>query len=144
MKCDTIYVTKRDASFWYILTWSHYLISPRYRILIIICCELISDITIAHIYFWKLCWNPKGRPIWKILSDPKGDPGRYDTRIKPDDTKFHHQTQSNFTNKKPSQQRQNKVRHNGLNSNKSRFVILQRILDLDANVTYDDGFGDLC
>ena len=50
MKCDMIYVTKRDALFWDILTWIHYLIAPLYRILIMICCELIYDILIDPIY----------------------------------------------------------------------------------------------
>ena len=76
MKCGTIYVTTRDAFFWDILIWSHYLIVPLYRILIIICCELIYDITIAPICFWKLCWHPKELSIWKIISDSKGGPGR--------------------------------------------------------------------
>ena len=92
MKCDMIYVTKIDAFFWDILTWSHYLNAPLYCILIMIFCKLIYDITISPIYFWKLCWHPKGRYIWKILSDHEGGPGRYETKIKLDGTKFHHQT----------------------------------------------------
>ena len=118
-KCDTIYVTTRDAFFWYILTWSYYFIAPLYRILIIICFEMIYDIAIAPIYFWKLCWHPKRRLIWKIISDPKGGPGQCESKIKPDDIKFHHQTQSNFTDKQQSRQRQNKGRHNELNTKKS-------------------------
>ena len=124
------------------MTWSHYLIAPFYRILIIICCELIYYITLAPIYFWKQFCHPKGRSIWKILSDPKGGPGRYETKIKSDDTKFHHQTQYNFTNKQHSRQRQNKGRHNELNTKKSRFYPLQLSQNLDTNVPYDDGFGD--
>ena len=99
MKFDMIYVTTIYTFFWEILTWSHYLIAPLYSILIMICCELIYYITIAPLYFWNLFWHPKGRSIWKILSDHEVGPGLYDTRINPDDTKFHHQTQSNFTNK---------------------------------------------
>ena len=143
-KCDTIYVTTRDAFFWDILTWSHYLIAPLYRILIIICWDLIYDIAISPIYFWKLCWHPKGRLIWKILSDPKGGPGGYETNINPDDTNFHHQTQYNSTNKQRSRQRRNKGRHNELNTKKSRFVLLQISQGLDTNVPYNDGFDDFC
>ena len=142
MKCDTIYVTTIDALFWDILTWIHYLILPLYRILIIIFFEIIYYITISPIFFWKLLWNPKGRSIWKILKYPKGGPGQYKTRINPDDTKLHHQTQSNFTNKQRSRQRQNKGMHNVLNTKKSRFVRLRLSQCLDANVPYDDGFGD--
>ena len=142
IKRDTIYFTTRDTFFWDTLTWSHYLIAPLYRILIIIWCELIYDITIAPIYFWKLWWYPNGRSIWQILSDPKGGPGRYETKIKPDDTKFRHQTQYNFTNKQRSQKRRNKGRNNGLNTNNSRFVLLRLSRGLDANVSYDEGFGD--
>ena len=143
-KCDTIYVTTRDAFFWGILTWSHYLIAPLYRILIIICFEMIYDIAIAPTYFWKLCWHPKGRLIWQIISDPKGGPGQWESKIKPDGTKFHHQTQSNFTNKQRSRQRQNKGRHNELNTKKSRFVLLQISQGLDTNVPHDDGFDGFC
>ena len=144
MKCDTIYVTTRDAFFWDILTRSHYLIAPPYCIIIIICYELINNIAIAPIYFGRLCWHPKGRLTRKILSDPKGGPVRYNTKIKPDDTKFHHQTQSKFANKQHSLQRLNKGRHNVLNTNNSRFVLLQISQVLDANVPYDDGFVDFC
>ena len=103
---------------------------------------MIYDIAIAPIYFWKLCWHPKGRSIWQILSDPKGGPGRYETKIKPDDTKFYPQTQSTFMNNKFSQQRRDKGWHNELNTKKSRFVLLQLSQGLDTNVLYDDGFDD--
>ena len=142
MECDMIYVTTKDASFWDILTWSHYLIVPLYRILVMIFCEIIYYITIAPIYFWKLFWNPKGRLIWQILSDPEGVPGQYETKIKPDDTKCRHQTQYNFMNKQRSQQRLNKGQHTGLNTKKSRFVNLQLSRGLDSKVLYDDNFGD--
>ena len=143
-KCDMIYVTTRDAFFWDILTWSHYLIAPLYRILIIICCELIYDIAIDPIYFWKLFWNPKVRLIWQKIRYPKGGFGRYETKIKPDDTKLHHKTQYNLTNKQLSRQRRNKGQHNKLNTKKSQFFLLQLIQGLDTNVPYDDGFCDFC
>ena len=79
----------------------------------------------------------------KILSYPKGGPGRYKTKIKPDDTKFHHQTQSNFTNNQRIRQRLNKGLHNGLNTKKSIFILIQLSRVLDINVPHDDGFGDL-
>ena len=110
-KCDTINITTRDAFFGDILTWNHYLIAPLYCILVMPFCELIYDITMANICFWKLCWHPKRQSIWQILSDPKGHPGRYETKINPDKTKFHHQNQSNLTNKLHSQQRKNKGLH---------------------------------
>ena len=139
-----IYVTTRYSFFWYILTWSHYLIAPLYRTLIMIWCELICDITIAPIYFCNICLNPKGRLICQILSDPKVGLGRYKTNIKPDDTKFHHQAQSNFMNKQRIRQRQNKGRHNGFNTKKSRFSLLQFSQGLATNVPYDDSFVDFC
>ena len=105
---------------------------------------MIYDITIVLIYFWKLCWHLKGRSIWKILSNPKGGPGWYETKIKTDDTKFHIQTQYNFTNKQHIWQRRNKGQHNELNNKKSLFVLLQTSQVLDTNVPYDGGFGYLC
>ena len=66
--------------------WTHYLISPLYRLLLTICTELIYDVTIAPIYFWRLFWHPKGRSIWQILIDPEGGAVRIETTVNPDST----------------------------------------------------------
>ena len=71
-KCDMTYVAYRNSFFNEILTWTHYLISTLYQLLLTICTKLIYDVTIAPVYFWKLCWNPKDRSICKILRDPEG------------------------------------------------------------------------
>ena len=76
------------------------------------------------------------------MSDTEGGPRKYETKINPDDTKFHHQTKSNFMNKQRSRQRLNEGQNNGLNTNKSRFFLIQLSQDLDTNVPYDDGSGD--
>ena len=49
-KCDMTYVAYQNSFFKEILTWTHYLISPLDQILLTICTELISDVTIAPIY----------------------------------------------------------------------------------------------
>ena len=73
--CDSYYSTTRDTICWDFLAWSRYLLylfqSP-FRLLVTICTELIYDITIAPIYFWNLCWHPKGRSIWQMLCYPDG------------------------------------------------------------------------
>ena len=66
--------------------WTHYLVSPLYQILLTICTELTYDAAIAPIYFWKMCWNPKGRSIWQIISNPEGGAVRIDTTVNPDGT----------------------------------------------------------
>ena len=70
-KCDMIYIAFRNSFFNDILTWTHYLIMPLYQLLLTIFTELVYDVTIAPIYFWKLCWHPKGRSICKILNNPE-------------------------------------------------------------------------
>ena len=57
---------------------------PLYQILLTICTELIYDVTISPIYFWKLRWHPKGRSIWKILNDPEGGAVLIETTVNPD------------------------------------------------------------
>ena len=87
-KCDMTYVAYQNSFFNEILRWTNYLISPLYQLLITICTELIYDVTIALIYFWKLCWHPKGRSIWQILSDPEGGSIRIETTVNPDGTEY--------------------------------------------------------
>ena len=88
MKCDMTYVKYRDKIFKDILMWMHYLVSPLVRLLIMTCSELIYNITLAPIYFWKLCWHPKGRSIWKMLSDPEGESIHFEYTLQPDGTKI--------------------------------------------------------
>ena len=87
-KCDMTYVAFRNSFFNEILTWTHYLIMPLYQLLLTIFTELIYYVTIAPIYFWKLCWNPKGRSIWKILSNPEGGAVRIETTVNTDGTEY--------------------------------------------------------
>ena len=87
MKCEATYLFYRDSTFYEILRWIQFLIFPIFQLLTKICWELIYDITIAPIYFWKLCWNPKGRSIWQMLCDPDGGEVRLENTIKQDDTK---------------------------------------------------------
>ena len=86
-KCAMIYIAFRNSLFNEILTWNHYLIMPLYQLLLNFFTELIYDVTLALIYFWKLCWHPKGRSIWKILNDPEGGAVRIETTVNPDGTK---------------------------------------------------------
>ena len=81
MTCDMTYVAYQDSFFKDILTWTHYLISPLYQLLLTICTKLIYDIAIAPIYVWNLCWHPKGRFIWQILSNPEGEAVRIETTV---------------------------------------------------------------
>ena len=85
-KCDMTYVAFRNSFFNQILTWTHYLIMPLYQLLLKIGTELIYDVTIAPIYFCNLCWHPKGRSIWQILSDPEGGAVRIVTTVNSDGT----------------------------------------------------------
>ena len=86
MKCDMTYVNYGDSFFKDILMWTHYLILPLYQLLLTICTELIYDVTIAPIYFWKICWHPKVRSIWQIFGDPEGGAVRIDTTVNTDGT----------------------------------------------------------
>ena len=61
---------------------------PLYQILLTICTELIYDVTIAPIYFWKLCWHPKGRSIWQILNNPEGGAVRIENTVNPNGTEY--------------------------------------------------------
>ena len=85
-KCDMTYIAFRNFFFNEILTWNHFLISPLYQLLLTIFTELIYDVTIAPIYFWKLCWHPKGRSIWQILSYPEGGAVCIESTVNPDGT----------------------------------------------------------
>ena len=84
MKCDMTYVAYRDSFCKDILTWTHYLILPLYQLLLTIWTEQIYDVAIAPIYFWKLCWHPKGKSIWQILSDTGGEDVRIETTVNSD------------------------------------------------------------
>ena len=88
MKCDMTYVAYRDSLLKHILTWTNYLISPLYQLMLTICTDLIYDVAIAPIYFWKLCWHTKGRSIWKTLSNPEGGAVRIETTVNPDGTEY--------------------------------------------------------
>ena len=85
-KFDMIYVAYQDSFSNNILMWTHYLISPLYQLLLTICTELIYDVMIALIYFWKLYSHPKGRSIWQILSNPEGGAVHIQTTVNPDVT----------------------------------------------------------
>ena len=85
-KCDMTYFAFRNSFFNKILTWTRYLIMPLYQLLLTICTELIYDVTIAPIYFWKLCWHPKGRSMWQILSNSEGGAVCIETTINPGGT----------------------------------------------------------
>ena len=64
------------------------MITPLYQLLLTIYTELIYDVTIAPIYFWKLCWHPKCISIWQILNDPEGGDVRIETTVNTDGTKY--------------------------------------------------------
>ena len=84
MACETKYIKYRDSFLGDIFRWLQFLASPIYWIIISTISELIYDITIAPVYFWKLCWHLDGRYIWKILSNSDRGAVQHKTLINSD------------------------------------------------------------